>query len=333
MGGQMTLDALVLAARQRASMETSQFVSDAEVQSYVNQSAYELYDLLVAAYADDYFLAPPFTFVTDGVNDTFPLPADFFKLVGADVSISNGTPGTWVTLRPFEMAERNLYALPGVTPFLGIGAMRYRLRALSIWFLPLPAAGQTMRLLYVPRMVEMADSATLSLAGVVAGDSVTVGATVFAAVSSSPTGTQFLVGASDSVTATNLAAAITAAGLGVTAAASGTVVTLTVGTAPVSLALSASSGHITASLATLTNFFDGISGWTEYVIVDAAAKCGQKEESDVSVLLAQKVALKARIETMRQNRDVGMPHKVSRVRSNPWGNDYPYGRGGGPWGL
>lgn len=59
--------------------------------------------------------------------------------------------------------------------------------------------------------------------------------------------------------------------------------------------------------------FDGINGWEEYVIVDAAIKMLQKEESDVSILMAQKEALRGRINTMAANRDSGEPQRIVDV--------------------
>jgi hypothetical protein len=55
--------------------------------------------------------------------------------------------------------------------------------------------------------------------------------------------------------------------------------------------------------------------WHEYVIVDVAIKCLQKEESDVSVLMAQKAALMNRINNAASNRDAGQPEVVTRVRN------------------
>lgn len=62
--------------------------------------------------------------------------------------------------------------------------------------------------------------------------------------------------------------------------------------------------------------FDGINGWEEYVIVDAAIKMLQKEESDVSVFLAQKQALLQRINTMAENRDAGHSFRVNDVQQD-----------------
>lgn len=70
-----------------------------------------------------------------------------------------------------------------------------------------------------------------------------------------------------------------------------------------------------------TDMLDGVSGWLEYVIVDAAIKALQKEESDVSVLMAQKQALIARIQSSAPARDSSQPDTISDVRAGNFG--YP----------
>lgn len=66
--------------------------------------------------------------------------------------------------------------------------------------------------------------------------------------------------------------------------------------------------------------FDGINGWEEYVVVDAAAKALEKEESDTGRLQARKAELKARIAGLAGNRDAGHPEKVTDVLAteHPW---------------
>jgi hypothetical protein len=71
----------------------------------------------------------------------------------------------------------------------------------------------------------------------------------------------------------------------------------------------------------------GISGWIEYVIVRAAKYALDKEESDTSKLDAQLLYLKGRIEESAQNRDAGIPDKISDIRGSGW-----YGQTGGGWG-
>jgi len=64
--------------------------------------------------------------------------------------------------------------------------------------------------------------------------------------------------------------------------------------------------------------FDGINGWDEYVIVDAAIKCLQKEESSTSTLEGQKKALLKRIEDMSKEVDVGSPEVIVPVVLGDW---------------
>lgn len=84
-----------------------------------------------------------------------------------------------------------------------------------------------------------------------------------------------------------------------------------------------------------TDILNGISGWSEYVVTDAAIKALQKEESDVSVLAMQKMALIKRIEDAGMNRDAGQPDTISDVRSRAeaWGGWSPAGGDGaiGGW--
>ena len=77
----------------------------------------------------------------------------------------------------------------------------------------------------------------------------------------------------------------------------------------------------------LTNDTDTLSdlnSFSEYVIVDAAIKALQKEESDVSVLMQQKEMLKKRIMEMSQNRDAGQPETVADIYAE--NNEYYFYR-------
>lgn len=76
---------------------------------------------------------------------------------------------------------------------------------------------------------------------------------------------------------------------------------------------------IFSSMSADTDSFDGINGWEEYVVIDAAIKMMIKEESDPSALMAQKQAMIERIETMKQRRDIGSPSKIANVNKTiPW---------------
>lgn len=67
---------------------------------------------------------------------------------------------------------------------------------------------------------------------------------------------------------------------------------------------------------------DGVSGWEEYIVIDAALKAKEKEESDQSTLLVAKQGIIKRIEEASENRDAGSPAVVGDARkTSGWGGD------------
>ena len=220
---------LVARVRQRADMESSLFVSDLEVQTYINAAISELHDILVQTYGQDYYVSSS-TFNTVAGTDSYPIHSstsgpnisDFYKLRGMDAKI-NGSD--FFTLRPFNFNERNLYNNWGTWSLLGLTNIRYRMVGGNIIFSPKPDGVTEVRVWYIPTAQQF-DSATP---------------------------------------------------------------------------------------ATSTTTFADINGYAEYVVIDAAIKCLQKEESDVQVLMAQKTAMKRRIEEAANNRDAGSPLQVSDI--------------------
>lgn len=63
---------------------------------------------------------------------------------------------------------------------------------------------------------------------------------------------------------------------------------------------------------------DGVNGWEEWVVLDAAIKCMLKEESDPAGLMAERNALLERIKQQMKTRDVGRPDKVQDVVGRDW---------------
>lgn len=236
--GKQSLANIRLQAQQRADRVNSAFVSLPEWNSYINAAAYELRDLLVNTY-EDYFLATPYTFTTDGTNFQYTLPTDFEKLLGVDMGLGGGTTG-YVTLHKFDFIERNNYVFPQVTSQLSaVFNPRYRIVGNNVMFIPTPSAGQIVRMWYIPRMPRLLQD---------------------------------------------------------------------------------------------TDVLDGVSGWEEYVVVDAAIRALQKEESTeaVQVLMAQKQALVKRIEESAMNRDAGQPDTISNSRR--WSGGSYGGNNGSPMG-
>jgi len=69
-------------------------------------------------------------------------------------------------------------------------------------------------------------------------------------------------------------------------------------------------------LVNLTDEPQGIMDFEEYVIVDSAIKCLNKEESDTSVLMAQKQLITSRVMSMASSRDANEIQRVADVRNS-----------------
>src|ERR1700761_657655 len=240
--GQMNLGYIRYLSQLRADKLNSKFLTTDEWNSNINQSAFELYDILTTKYGDDYFVANPIVFTTTG-QSTYPLPDGnlmfldnitntvvkapaLYKLIGVDcgVAVANNA---WVTLPRYNWIDRNKFVYPQLQAnALGVFNLSYRQMGNMLWFIPNPSAGQYIRVWYVPQMTQLLQDVDML---------------------------------------------------------------------PFS-----------------------ISGWVEYVIVDAAIKALVKEESfeQANALMLTKQALIDRIESTAANRDVGQPNTVSDTRTN-----------------
>lgn len=75
-------------------------------------------------------------------------------------------------------------------------------------------------------------------------------------------------------------------------------------------------------LINLTDIVDCVSGWEEYIVADLCIKMLAKEESDVSVFAAQKMAMAQRLAEMAITRNIGEPQSVtdSKTVNSSWGD-------------
>lgn len=233
----MSLQQVRILSQWMADRLNSNFVTLPEWNTYINQSYFELYDILVQKYGDEYFMAPAYQFVTTNTQ-FYDLPTDFYKLKGVDIGLNAGT-NAWITVHRFDFISRNRYVYPNLTSsYLGAVNLRYRIIGNQLEFIPTPSAGQTLQIWYVPRMTQLLQD---------------------------------------------------------------------------------------------TDMLDGVSGWTEYVAIDAAIKALAKEESDTTMLMMRKQAMLTRIEEASENRDAGLPDTISDTRKYTemgWGSptgDGPFG--------
>jgi len=311
LAGIVTVQDLINQIREESDMQYSGFVSDLAIATHINNSGKELYDILVTSYGDNYFLAPPANFNTDNIRDRFPLPdgvlpfnhgdqtpfiaPPFFKLAGVDLQLG-ATPQSYVTLRMFPLNERNKFSVPNFASFYGFTNIRYSLYGMNeIWFTPLPAAGLTLRLRYVPRMPNIVSSFVVN--GAIGTPTLTTTDLL------SPQVNQNIFG--PGIPANTIIAAIPSPG------------TLTL-----SQNLTAPVVNQVVQVFSYTQTMDWVNGWEEYIVVDCAIKMLGKEESDVTVLGGRKAALLGRIQGVAANRDQGSAGKTSDVMGNYlWGGD------------
>jgi hypothetical protein len=140
-------------ARDASDMGGSLFVSDDELTIYVNSSAQELYDLLVASFTDLYTVKS--SSQTPTTTAALTLPADFYKLRGVDYQISSSE---WVDVQQFSFQERNNNNSLALGSFNRMQDIRYRLTGSSILLTPEnKALNNTFRMWYVPVMSELVD--------------------------------------------------------------------------------------------------------------------------------------------------------------------------------
>lgn len=151
-----TLVNLRLQSRYRADMTDSQFVSDTELNTYINNSYGELYDLLVTKF-EDYFVSTSTFTISSG--NTQALPSDFYKLLGVDKAYNGGE---YTAVRKFNFAERNRDSISGRVGTT-YPVVRYRVLGANLHFTPDDHATGDYRIWYVPQKTELSgDSSEIS---------------------------------------------------------------------------------------------------------------------------------------------------------------------------
>lgn len=262
LSSQASLGAIRIQAIQRSGMEGNPAISTAEWNSYITNSYKELYDMLVAAYGNDYYVQTPYQFQINGLQ-FYPLPTDFYKLLGVDLQYS-ASPTGWITLKRFEFIDRNkgAYLNSAVT----VSSLA------QAWYIPEPTSLQLM-----PSCSTVSGSTT--------------------------------VGVSDS---TDLVAGMSVYGNGIQPSTTIVSINTTLNTIVLSKAATATLPVVILQMWIDSTTIDGISGWEEYIIIDASIKAGIKQENEnIPDLRVQKADMKARIESMAEGRDAGQAQHVS----------------------
>lgn len=149
----VTLAELRSKSKELADMSTSTFVSDSVWNSWINDEARELYDLLIGS-NEEYETTFVEKIVSSG--NTIDVPDDFYKLRGLDMDLSG-----FKRVRKYDFAKRDLYQSTAEFD-LRFAPVRYRLIGDQIYLLPEENAAGTYRVWYVPTMAALvSDSDTL----------------------------------------------------------------------------------------------------------------------------------------------------------------------------
>lgn len=133
-------------------------IEDPLVNRLLNQRLSGLYDLLIEIRGQDYFCAAPVAIPIIGNQDTYPLPADFYKLVSLDFSIGSNITRS---ARPFTEAERNRFKwMPGWNFNTEVFYRVNQAGAVEqITFIPMPTTSFSATLKYVPAFADLVDDA------------------------------------------------------------------------------------------------------------------------------------------------------------------------------
>lgn len=312
----VSLGSLRIQAQQRADLENNNAVSTPEWNQYLSQSRKRLYNLLVGAYGNDYYFAINYPFTITGSSQFISLPdgtpsftdanggiaKKFYKLLGVDLQYSSSPTG-YITLKRIEFIERNKYAYPNTAVnWNGYSNLKYRLEGDNLFLVPLPMAGQSGRIWYIP--------APTNLQFVLPGWS-TVGTSVIGSMSDTTGITigmncfSFVPGVLPNNT--------------IVTGVSTTTMTLS------NNALAGVNANIFAMWIDSTSV-DAIAGWEEFVIIDSAIKAQIKQEGPTQELITQRNDMQAEIEALAEGRDSGQAQHTSDAMSiNGWDG---FGEGG-----
>ena len=316
----VSLGAMRLAAQEASDFENNPAIATEAWNQFISQSYKRLYDMLIGAYGNDYYIAAAYQFATTSAQ-SYALPdgspkfrdvngniaQKFYKLLGVDLQYS-ASPSGFVTLKNFNFIERNKYAYPNTAVnWNGYSNLRYRVQGDNLFLVPIPQTGQTCQVWYAPAPTNLQfrlPGWTTVNSNVIGSISDTTGLTLGMNISS------------------NFTSGVIPANATITAVGSTTV--------------TMSANALSTQNATIFSAWDdsvlieGISGWDQFVIIDAARKAMGKLEFDASPMAAERDAMLQEIQAMAEGRDLGQAFHVSdALGANAWGYDDE----NGGWGM
>lgn len=146
-------------AKRRANMENSSFVSDAEWNDYADESASELFDLLLATDEKAYQSSATINVVSG--TQQYALPSTFYKVMGVFIIELGQRILSLERFTAHDLGyEGGVYGIHNLAqsgrPYA------YEVIGSNIWFYPKPSGNHTVELLFVPQYTRFtSDAATL----------------------------------------------------------------------------------------------------------------------------------------------------------------------------
>jgi hypothetical protein len=154
----MLVSAIMAKIRSQADLQSSQFVTDADLLDMVQDSYGEVYCLLADALKDKFSV----TLATiTPTSEFYAAPSDYFRFLSLAEIFG---PNDWRRCEPFSIANicdySTNYILPTTSTHQRISAYHYRVSGANIWFAPVPT-GRSFRFLYTPRAATLTQATVL----------------------------------------------------------------------------------------------------------------------------------------------------------------------------
>lgn len=151
----VTLATVRTLVRQRTDTVNTTFVTDTELNGWINDSASELWDLLVEAYGEDYYTTV--TDITTTANQEFiTIPTGVYQVKGVYSYILQGSDRVRAPLYRSSLVDMLTdQRTPGWSVSRGYCDATYRIVADHIYVAPLPTAVYTLELWYIPTFPQL----------------------------------------------------------------------------------------------------------------------------------------------------------------------------------
>jgi len=125
------------------------YIGSALMLDFLDAAHSEVYDIMVEVEPDRYLTE--YTFTTSADQETYPLPADFYRSRAVDIASSSGSTD-WYSMDRYESSERNAYGYQ-------ITAHAYRIEDGVIRVKSTPSGQMAIRLSYIPTATSLSSSA------------------------------------------------------------------------------------------------------------------------------------------------------------------------------